>query len=177
MSRREDFSMRLAQDRGVSWFLAVFFAGVAVLFAWPWPTQTYQAEVVVMIVVNAVLAAICLRQARKRVTITDREVIVANWNRTICIPLSEVRIFAPHVPRRSSRIAVRPVLECQDGRIVRLDALFPALGTDRSAIRPRASSPALGEPGSVDGDIIEALRKLNHELSTRQGASIKRRRD
>lgn len=143
--------MSIGQGRIGAGILAVAFAGVAIFLAWPWSTGAYQPKVVAFIAVNGLLSIIFVRQAGKRVTIREHDVIVANWNRTVRVPLSEVRAFSPHQPGRYSRISLKPVRERRDGRIIRLDALIPTLGSI-----------------SLDADIGAALRRLNHELSVRK---------
>jgi hypothetical protein len=153
-SRRVSYSVSIGQGRIGSAILAAGFAAVAAFLAWPWQTQTYQPAVVAAIGINVLLSIVFMRQARKRVTITDDQVIVANWNRTLRVPILEVRRFSSGQPGRYSRISLKPAMECENGSQIRLDALIPILGTV-----------------SLDADIGAALRRLHNELNVRRAAA------
>lgn len=150
-SQDVNYSVSIGQGRIGAAILAAGFAGVGAFLAWPWQTQTYEPAVVVATGVNLLLSIVFLRQALKRVVIRGDKVIVANWNRTFRVPLSEVRRFSSDRPGRHSRISIKPVMECENGRSIRLDALIPVLGTV-----------------SLDADIGAALRHLNNELNSRK---------
>lgn len=150
--RASRFSVSIAQGRIGSGLLALGFALVAVFMVWPWPNQTYSLGMMVVTLVNVALAFVFIRQAMKHVAITSDHVIVANWNRTRRIPLSQAQIFTARPPRQYSRISMRPVLVLADERTIRLDALVPTLGS-------------IG----IDTDITAALHQLNTELNARKG--------
>jgi hypothetical protein len=154
---RKTYSVSIGQGRIGAGILAATFAGVAIVIAWPRPGQPFTLGGWILLVINAALCAIFVRQAMKRVSVRERDVLVSNWNRTKRIPISKVRAFSSHQPGRFSRISVRPVLECDDGRSIRLDALIPILGSL-----------------SLDADVVAALRRLNHEVSTRRTSSSRR---